>query len=120
MSPRETGSVSKIEELSRGVLAPFSRLHSLNPAIKTKIISRSFDVSPNKEYLDTWAKFVGTFYTTQNTNVHRFTLSLHGLNVMMVESFPLKYCLLRHKLNNFPKTLACTLHVFYKGFTQFS
>ena len=38
---------------------------------------------------------MGTFCRTQNTNVHWFTLNLHGWKIMMIESSPLKLHLLR-------------------------
>ena len=40
-------------------------------------------------------KGLGTSGMTQNTNVNRFTLNLHGLKIIIVKKLPLKYYSLR-------------------------
>ena len=45
------------------------------------------EVSTLSMYEYDYLKGFGTFCATQNTNIYRFTLNLHGLMIMLVESF---------------------------------
>ena len=69
----------------------------ISGSVKVSYTTKQISALPGEDYIEDsggwyktqsfFLKGLGTFCTTQNTNVHRLTLNLHDLKIMIVESF---------------------------------